>query len=354
MRRTKLLFVALLAVVAATGCMKKDKWVAVEDQAEVKRPDVTFPHSIHADQGIECADCHQGVEKATSLRERHLPTTAKCQECHDASPQYSVPAATAVEPRISFSHAQHLGLVKNDCAKCHEKLPEPGQARFVPSMNTCTSCHNHQKDFNEARCMPCHVDLKGFPLVPEQAFAHQGDWLRIHANLARPTAQSCAACHDQTYCAECHAASTTPARPSIVFPEEVQRDFIHRGDYVSRHMIEAGANPASCLRCHGRPFCDSCHTQQNLTTNAIDPRNPHPDGWMTQASGEWHGDAARRNIAGCAGCHDQGADSLCVTCHQVGGIADRPGVDNGPHPRSFVSKHRGENKSKPPCAACHR
>lgn len=348
MRGTKHLFLALLAAsVAATGCAKKMKAV---EREEAPRAAVTFPHSVHVEQGIECSDCHAGIEKATSLRERHLPTTEKCKECHEDK---TAPAAVQAEPRLTFSHAQHLGQ-KLECSKCHQKLPEPGEARFVPSMDTCTSCHNHQKDFNEARCTPCHVDLKAYPQVPQKTFAHQGDWMRIHGNLARPSAQSCAACHDQTYCAECHAAATTPARPSIVFPEEVQRDFIHRGDYVSRHMIDANANPASCRRCHGTPFCESCHTQQNLTTRSGDPRNPHPPDWMNQASGHFHGDAARRDITGCAGCHDQGADSLCVACHQVGGIADRPGVDNGPHPASFVSKHRGDSKANMPCIACHR
>jgi hypothetical protein len=350
-RGTKHLFLALLAAsVAATGCARKMAKVEKEE-AHAQRPEVTFPHATHVDQGIGCADCHEGIEKSESLSERHMPAQAKCDECHNG--EQKLPQTGTPTSRINFSHAQHVGQVK-DCSKCHERLPEPKQARFVPSMNTCTSCHNHQKDFNEARCMPCHQDLKTFALMPQQTFAHQGDWMRIHGNLARPTAQSCAACHDQTYCAECHASATTPARPSIIFPEEVKREFIHRGDYVSRHMVDASANPASCQTCHGRPFCESCHTQQNLTTRSIDPRNPHPQGWMDQASGNFHAGPARRNIVSCAGCHDQGTSSLCVQCHQVGGIADRPGQDDGPHPRSFVSKHRGESKSRPPCSACHR
>ena len=178
-------------------------------------------------------------------------------------------------------------------------------------------------------------------MKPESAFAHTGDWLRAHGRYASPSAESCAACHDQTYCSDCHSAQTAPARPSIIFPEAVKREFIHRGDYVSRHMIEAGANPASCRRCHGSPFCDSCHTQQNLTLKTLDPRNVHPAGWANdKSSGHFHGDAARRDVVSCAGCHDNGAAAICVACHQVGGFVRQEPAPEELRPQARPRRHR--------------
>jgi hypothetical protein len=342
--------VVLAAALALVGCSAKGKKVEKEQQAQ--RPETEFVHSIHVDQGIECTDCHAGIEKATTLTERHLPTTEKCKECHEDK---TAPKPAAIAPRIQFSHAKHLGqtAVAGKCDTCHKKLPEMGEAPWSPPMDTCTACHKHQTDFNEGRCRPCHVDLKGY--FPERAYAHKGDWLRLHGPLARPSAESCASCHDQTYCAECHAATTTAARPSIIFPEEVKRDFIHRGDYVSRHMIDARQNPASCQRCHGSNHCEACHEQQNLTNVFGGGRRPESHGapgtgWANdRASGNFHGDAARRNITSCATCHDQGADSVCVACHLVGG----PG--GNPHPRTFLNKHdAGDISDNAMCRSCHR
>jgi hypothetical protein len=349
-RRLPLLLVLAAAVLAA-GCSRGKKLEAAKTEA--KRPDTEFMHAVHVDQDIACLDCHVGLDKATSLRERHLPNAEKCAECHDDKREGPKPAS--IPPaRLSFSHAAHLPQIsgketKDKCTHCHKKLPEMGEPRFVPAMDTCTGCHKHQLDYNQGRCRPCHVDMQG--LEPGKYFTHAGDWIRLHGPLARPSAESCAQCHDQTYCSECHAATTTAARPSIVFPERVERGYIHRGDYVSRHMVDAQANPASCQRCHGPKFCEACHEQQNLKGVLLSGgRDPHPAGWMNQASGEFHGDAARRNASACAACHDQaGSQNACVQCHR-----DLPGVQNSPHPSSWKARHDADDIGKNAmCRACH-
>ena len=335
----------LLAALLAAGCSAKSQ----KPEAQRQDPPYTLPHSVHIDGEVPCSACHASIEKATRLdvAVRHVQMPAHpskdkaCGGCHDSDPKIAVPART--EPfRFRLDHAAHLKVVK-DCKACHVKPPEIGDLDAArPPMASCTSCHQHQADFAQARCTPCHVDLKGYS--PQTAFSHKGDWMRLHGPLARPTAESCAQCHDQTYCAECHASQATAARPEVIFPEQVTRSFIHRGDYVSRHAIEAGANPASCRRCHGSAFCEACHTQQGVTTRALNIRDPHPAGWL-----EAHGNAARRDVTSCAGCHDNGADSLCVLCHQATEGA------KSPHPRSFTRKHdRGDIEDNAMCRACHR
>ena len=313
-----------------------------------------FPHLPHVEGDVACVNCHASINGATKLdaRVRHVelistPSKDKaCKDCHDSDPDIRVPTRTAAF-RVRFDHKAHLALVK-DCKACHQKLTEAGDKETVaPPMAACTSCHNHQADFAAARCTPCHVDLKGY--LPQTAFSHQGDWMRMHAQMAKPSAESCAACHDQTYCAECHAAQTVAARPSVIFPEKVDRNFIHRGDYVSRHHIEASANPASCRTCHGSAFCSACHTEQGVTSSAVNVRDPHPVGWATdKGTNHFHGDAARRDILSCAGCHDNGASSTCVGCHQMGGVGGNP------HPSAFLRRHEGEEPhDKAMCSACH-
>lgn len=342
----------LAAVLAAAGCSGKLQR-AEERNAD---PAFVFPHLPHVEGDVACVNCHASVNGATQLdsRVRHVelittPSKEKaCKDCHDSDPDIRVPARTAPF-RLRFDHKAHVPRVKGDCRVCHRKLTEAGdKVDSPPPMAACTSCHNHQKDFATARCTPCHVDLKGY-LPAKNAFSHQGDWMRVHGQMARPSAESCSACHDQTYCAECHAAQTTAALPVVVFPEAVDKTFIHRGDFISRHQIEAAANPASCRTCHGSAFCSACHTQQGVTSAAINVRDPHPKGWSTdKGTNHFHGDAARRDILSCAGCHDNGASSTCVGCHQMGGVGGNP------HPRAFLRRHENEEPhNKQMCKVCH-
>ncbi len=322
--RLSLLAAALLA---ASGCVAKGGKPEAPES-----PKYTFPHST-------------------------LPTGAAakaCSDCHDKVP--AAPPARRVDVALTFSHADHLPRVNGDCTKCHTALVEPGIAKApVPPMSTCTGCHNHAMDYAQAKCQPCHVDLKRYRLKPVSDFKHAGDFLRTHGQMARTSAATCAACHEQTSCAECHAATTRPFKADIQWPEKVESSFIHRGDYVSRHVIDASADPASCRRCHGSAFCEACHNEQNVSPQSpsATPRDPHPPGWASRSA---HGAAARQNIVSCAGCHDQGARSICVSCHKPNG----PG--GNPHPPGWTQRHPpgpggGPNaddlRNNSACRICH-
>ncbi len=372
MNALRLFAVAALAGGLATGC--KNTRPVPSDTHEQPRASL-FPHEKHG--GFDCVDCHTGIPKAAKLGESKLPSVVKCEECHpdigkptdEATRKAAAAAAALGQPRsrdyqITFNHQDHLKRIKTKevnqaCTSCHKELPEVGLARDIaPPMQSCTACHYHQQEVAQAKCSPCHVSLRQYPLKPIEAIAslsHQGNWVREHRNVAKNGADACAQCHDQSYCANCHANATVPVRPEIRFPERVESDFIHRGDFVSRHQMEAAADPASCRKCHGSFFCDSCHTEQNISfrtrLNGGNPRDPHPIGWANDTSkgAEFHGNAARQNIIGCAGCHDQGPAAICVNCHRVGGIA---GVNI--HPSSFLSKHKHEDiRKNGMCQSCH-
>ncbi len=340
---TRRLLVAAAALLAA-GCATKAK------KAEgAESPPYVFPHGVHVDADVACSNCHAGIEKATAIeaKVRHVQLPAKsdaCSGCHEEIPKLAVPARVK-EPTLTFSHAAHLPKVNGDCKACHKALPETGDAAArPPTMDACTACHNHAKDFAQARCSPCHVDLKRYPLKPLARFTHEADFLKTHPDWARSSAQTCAQCHDQTKCAECHAATTGPMKPDVQFPERVESDFIHRGDWISRHQIEASVDPASCRRCHGSGYCRSCHELNSVAPGVTGARDPHTTpGW---ANGAVHGPEARRNIVSCAGCHDQGAASTCMLCHKPPGGAN-------PHPPGFLKRFGQGDQTKPVCRICH-
>jgi hypothetical protein len=232
---------------------------------------------------------------------------------------------------------------------CHQKLPNPiRNPSSRPTMDSCTQCHEHKQQLSQGKCGECHLDLTRYQLRPISLFSHQGDFLREHSRAARASAESCATCHEQSFCKDCHARSASP-RIETKFPERVERYFIHRNDFRTRHSTEARWDSASCRRCHGSSFCEDCHRANNLTPLAQNPRDPHPPGWgMPGGGAEFHGTAARRDIVSCAGCHDQGARSICVTCHQVGGIGGNP------HPIGWRDRHpREEIAGNNLCLTCH-
>jgi hypothetical protein len=321
---------------------------------------IIFSHERHARAKVECVACHDEVFDAKTLDAVQLPKEGKCLECHrqqkaagncsmcHTDVRFAGPFPKR-EPTLRMSHADHLARVGEDCSRCHLKLPEPnGATALAPPMSTCLSCHQHHQEYAAGTCQGCHVDLARFPLRPVSDFSHQGNFLHNHGREARSASNSCVQCHEQNFCQDCHASSL-PMRLELRQAERVDRNFIHFGDYLSRHSVEARADEALCRRCHGTSFCTGCHTRENLSSAAANPRNPHPPGWSYPGSGEFHGPAARRDIASCASCHDQGSGSNCVHCHKVGGIGGNP------HPPGWTMRH-GQNDihGNSMCLICHQ
>ena len=103
-------------------------------------------------------------------------------------------------------------------------------------------------------CSSCHPDK-----WPEMD--HASDWSTVHKFRARQNPLVCGACHLDSFCADCHA-SKEEIKPSDKHKDSPEMELPHRGDYVSRHMIDAQIDPAPCFRCHGRgnnARCKACH-----------------------------------------------------------------------------------------------
>ena len=249
---------------------------------------------------------------------------------------------------LTFDHVQHLERVEEDCTKCHSRLSEPRQQGPISDGHAaCMKCHEHAQHYADASCATCHVDLAAYAYLPTTQLSHQGDFLRRHANVARAATQTCNTCHDANFCLDCHAKTAmVPVETKLI--DRPDRRFIHRPDFVGRHAVDARADPASCQRCHSPATCQTCHEHERVAAG-WSPVSPHPPGWGLPGSGQFHGDAARRNIASCAACHDQGDNSNCVSCHKVGGIG------GDPHPGGFGSHHSlSEAQQDGRCVACHR
>lgn len=322
----------------------------------LQRDRIRIPHTAHRRAEIDCLQCHEAVYDATSLDDRLLPKEAICLQCHQVEREQGRCVFCHTEPtrpaaylertsHLLFSHAAHLERMEENCGRCHIALPDP-LAGSTPSMDACLSCHEHRAEFDAGLCARCHEDLTRYALVPVSRFSHTVDFERTHKTAAPSGGEACATCHEQTFCSDCHA-STAPLKVETRLPDRPDRGFIHRHDFIARHAIEAQVEGQLCRRCHGSSFCDGCHTARGLTPETAAGRTPHPPGWVFPGSPESHADAARRDIASCAACHDQ-PGSICIDCHRIGGIGGNP------HPDSFLRHRDSEEITKNGmCLICH-
>jgi hypothetical protein len=320
---------------------------------------VRFQHASHSTTGIACTKCHEGITTKTGPDKSHLPKDSQCARCHRkphkgkkypgtcAGCHSGVPHEDQVvdaRRHLRFNHQTHLGRNRGQCFPCHSATAGKVGAHqsLLPPMSTCLTCH--QKSWDKMECGLCHESLTVYPLRPVSQFSHAGDFLRSHGKMAASRADMCAQCHTQAYCVTCHDPSAAKLKPSIRWPEAVQKSFIHRGDYVGRHAVEARSAGDQCLRCHAQRECRACHESRGVSQGS--GRSQHPPGWVSVARGSnTHGPAARREIVSCAGCHDRGPASNCVRCHRVGGVGGNP---HPPGWRSRLSKEKDRM-----CRVCH-
>ena len=337
-----LLLVVLLAAVLAGAC------------AEHAAP--SFPHALHLaglacgtpgrPACLSCASCHSLSTRDAQPR----PAVGVCASCHhnDEHDVKMVLAAPVEHPYgvIAFDHDRHLAMpgVGGQCVSCHSGVVQ-SSSPSLPPMAKCFGCHEHEAQWNRGQCAPCHAlaDIKRS--LPQTFLRHEGDFMQHHGIEAVQQKRLCQACHAQADCDSCHDA-TQDLTVERRRPEAVARNFVHRGDFMTTHPLEAQSQPARCLRCHTTETCDSCHLARGVSAGLSEGRNPHPPGWVGNNANarSFHGQAARRDILLCASCHDQGPATNCIRCHKVGGYGGNP------HPGGWKSTR---SESSQMCRYCH-
>jgi hypothetical protein len=323
------------------------------------RAPTRFPHEMHltlatcrtpgAAGCLSCTSCHQ---RADLGGDHARPGTESCEGCHQQD-LHEVAAVLGHEParpsgEISFDHDFHLALdgLRGQCVPCHAGVVEAGRPS-LPPMSQCFGCHEHAEEWARGECTPCHTQRDLARTLPVTFLRHDAAFMKNHGSKFAQEQQGllCRACHTESECQTCHDLTqglTVEARR----PERIEAGQVHRGDFMVRHAIEARSQPARCLSCHTESTCDGCHVARGVSANAIDPLNPHPPGWVGNASGsnDFHGTAARRDIVACAGCHEAGPATNCIRCHRVGGFGGNP------HPNGWQSARSTGSEM---CGYCH-
>ena len=111
-------------------------------------------------------------------------------------------------------------------------------------------------------CSDCHgTDQVASTQKTFASFNHTQEFISNHKIQANEDPGTCAACHAQSFCADCHGGKTA-LLPSTKLGNRPDRESPHRGDYLTMHRIEGKIDPTSCFKCHGRSNnekCSACH-----------------------------------------------------------------------------------------------
>ncbi|UCC71158.1 MAG: hypothetical protein JSV86_12270 [Gemmatimonadota bacterium] len=198
-------------------------------------------------EDVSCADCHMAGEGPMDVGRAPASHTPFFLDDHRA---YAA-AATA--------ECETCHIRDQRCYGCHtgsENLDVPGeeQARYHPNdfqeqhsaaawsrETECSSCHN-----TEAYCRACHLSLgrgtEGFTTT-HGYHNWNTNFSTGHGQAARQGLESCATCHAQQDCLQCHSAKGQ----FKVNP--------HGADFNAERLRDK--NPELCLFCHNSSILDS-------------------------------------------------------------------------------------------------
>ena len=137
----------------------------------VKQP-IAFNHKIHAENDLECLDCHQLYKDHASSGRPLLETCAGCHEDPIGESKGEKKLVEHIQSGIEiewqrlyrvpedvyFSHRRHVVLADIMCANCHgameERTKPPSRPLEKITMKRCMSCHEDKGANND--CISCH------------------------------------------------------------------------------------------------------------------------------------------------------------------------------------------------------
>ncbi len=305
----------------------------------------------------DCASCHDVTDEKN------------CNFCHFGEIREKL---QITNPKLTFSHSNHIAQ-KIECKNCHSGIEDSEYladgVHFRPKMATCYTCHNEGGIAANA-CETCHNSLA--TLKPQNHLVN--NFLRFHKFQAVAPSANCVMCHTSSSCEDCHSATTmmtenntkfnfpTPYSTSMSTYGTAQQKLtrVHDLGFRFSHAIEARNKSKECTTCHETStFCAECHSSkhEDYAFGGVVPESHTKPTFKTLGVGSGGGDhatMARRDIESCASCHDaQGNDPACVMCHvDSDGIK---GTNPKTHKTGFMRSENGDwhSNSGSICFNCH-
>jgi hypothetical protein len=263
-----------------------------------------------------------------------------CTVCHlnaDLVPEIQ---ALGTDKRIAALVASKEGRwptpeshLSDDWIRVHGGMAEatPVQCSDCHAQQSCENCHAQPDPLVSSVIAALPRAVEGGPQGVQTASSmppHAKDFVIVHQTAAATESGTCASCHQETFCTDCHDASMAPS--------------FHDVNYVLQHNADAMAEFTECVSCHSSEvFCRDCHS--NLGAGVVTGAN----GGYHDASTDWlmtHGRAARQGLETCTTCHQQ---TSCLKCHSA-----KAGWRVNPHGPDF-DPSRVADRSQISCGICH-
>ncbi|MDX1435265.1 MAG: hypothetical protein R3335_00545 [Anaerolineales bacterium] len=280
--------------------------------------DQAFIIQHELDFGIQCLDCHDGVDRMIGFAHHTtgFPLDGEhaalaCAGCHQDAPFDQTPSECAgchSEPPV------HLGMFGTDCAACHTPTgwtpASLDSLAFDHAENAGFDLDRHALDFrgNPISCSDCHT--AGLQQFTEQTClsCHEAEEPAFMAQHQDQFGPACVACHDgvdrmagfnhqdvflldgrhaEIECAACHLDfqfSGTPLECSACHAEPAVHAGVFGTNCEACHTTTAwapallrahtfpldhgGEGVIECLTCHPATYvqytCDACHAPAEM------------------------------------------------------------------------------------------
>ncbi len=320
---------------------------------------VRAKHAFHAENGLECLDCHEinagqrvafpkhdTCSMCHTIEEDAVPDQS-CMTCHTRDDYSIEPLNVLLTEESKFDHSIHVEA-ELDCAVCHEN---PGEAIASPGklMPICMDCHANADTpftsiasteidaaaFRSNECAVCHRELSTETIPTSrhgERIAHDTPqiWERVHGQEAHVDQMFCAQCHDdRDDCTVCHQtqkpkdhtltfnrnthgllASMNRQRCATCHEEESCRTCHEQARPVSHRGAFLGAQSSHCVECHFPPEnnCTVCHDE---IEHRAAPASPHTAGPVDPNCGACHPGGVPGAVP-----HFLNQTTSCRTCHQ--------------------------------------
>jgi len=299
-----------------------------------------------------CQACHEF--------DRDKPSET-CLKCHSS---VKVSISRKVKPGyadVIFSHAKHEGV---DCSDCHagvEKSTELTRGKYIPSMDQCLKCHTELGVSVE--CQTCHKVLR----KEERPSSHGAGFDRAHGMLSQLADARCSICHQESYCQECHLekeprnhtfAWKKKAHGGLAMIDRSSCQTCHKTDFCV--VCHSETRPTNHAAGWGNPLnshCQTCHLP--LSTSGCAICHKTLESHLTVRPGDHIGNWIKSTH--CVKCHFPFSATECVVCHREARHESAP--DAGWHPdnwRDCRACHPSILTTKPThpdpglgCTSCH-
>jgi hypothetical protein len=337
-----------------------------------------FFHPDHRDlvelAGSEatCATCHVPGDPPTSRMSVEPARGEFCLSCHVADAHLEVAlGAVCSDCHVPLTEARRLTVEQVASFPWPASHDEPDfLSRHTPGTElevfSCAVCHGRET------CERCHLNADQLPAVvalerdervamletgrlpeyPLPANHREPSWSWAHGPTTLANPASCANCHTQPLCVQCHVEGRGRAlaleflpRPTPDRPRGVVSDPsapVHPPGFDTQHGAWAATGALQCAACHTQQSCADCH-------DGPGSRAFHPPNFLERHAADVF--AAR---ADCQSCHS--TETFCRDCHVGAGVAAGGGLNVAFHtsqPLWLITHGQAARMGLESCAACH-